>query len=375
MQNNIQTCTEIKSCFGGRFAGKTVLVTGHTGFKGSWLCLWLKELGARVVGYSLPAPTNPSHFELLGLGIESHIGDVRDLNSLSRIYESVQPELVFHLAAQPLVRLSYDQPVETFTSNVTGTVNVLEAARQVDSVRAIVSVTSDKVYENFESDIGYRETDRLGGSDPYSCSKACAELVVKSYRSSYFPLSKFGNDHSTLIATARAGNVFGGGDWALDRLVPDAVRAASVGEKLQVRHPGSVRPWQHVLEPLAGYLLLADRLLNGEQAFAKEWNFGPSAESTVSVANLVEEMQVSWPKIAYDSPDLAEQPHETNVLKLDSSRAQEGLNWHPIWGFQTSVRYTAQWYQRFYDSGRVNSLDDLAKFIEAAAMCQMEWAQ
>jgi CDP-glucose 4,6-dehydratase len=375
MQDNMQTCTDIKSCFGGRFAGKTVLVTGHTGFKGSWLCLWLQSLGANVVGYSLPAPTDPNHFELLGLEIESHIGDVRDLDRLTNVYQSAQPEIIFHLAAQPLVRLSYDQPVETFTSNVTGTVNVLEAARRVDSVRAIVSVTSDKVYENFESEIGYRESDRLGGSDPYSCSKACAELIVKSYRNSFFPISKFENDHSTLIATARAGNVFGGGDWALDRLIPDAVRAASVGERLQVRHPGSVRPWQHVLEPLTGYLLLADRLLSGEAAFAKEWNFGPDADSTVSVANLVEEMQLSWPQIDYDSPNLAEQPHETNILKLDSSQAQNELNWHPVWEFQTSVRKTANWYRSFYESEHVNSLDDLSSFIEAAANCRLEWAQ
>ena len=343
----MQTCTEIKSCFGGQFAGRTVLVTGHTGFKGSWLCLWLQSLEARVVGYSLPAPTKPSHFDLLNLDVESYIGDVRELDGLKQVYETTQPELVFHLAAQPLVRLSYNQPVETFTSNVTGTVNVLEAARHVDSVRAIVSVTSDKVYENFESEVGYCETDRLGGSDPYSCSKACAELVVKSYRNSFFPMSKHGTDHATLIATARAGNVFGGGDWAQDRLVPDAIRAASVGEKLQVRHPRSVRPWQHVLEPLTGYLLLADQLLNGEKAFAKEWNFGPDVESNVSVAELVETMQVSWPKIAYESPDLDQQPHETKILKLDSSQAQQELNWNPVWDFQTSVRYTAQWINAF----------------------------
>ena len=375
MLNQMKTHSNITSCFGGRFAGKSVLVTGHTGFKGSWLCLWLQELGAHVVGYSLPAPTEPSHFDLLELDIESHIGDVRELDQLTRLYESVQPELVFHLAAQPLVRLSYDQPVETFTSNVTGTVNVLEAARRVDSVRGIVAVTSDKVYENFESDVGYCEGDRLGGADPYSCSKACAELVVKSYRHSYFPLSKFCAEHSTLVATARAGNVFGGGDWALDRLIPDAVRAASAGEKLQVRHPESVRPWQHVLEPLAGYLLLADRLLGGEEVFAREWNFGPDAESTVSVAKLVEEMHRSWPKIAYQSPELAEQPHETKVLKLNSSQAQNDLNWNPVWDFETSVQRTAQWYQQFYENGHVNSRDDLSKFVAAAATSQLEWAQ
>ncbi len=364
---------ELTSCFGGSFAGRTVFVTGHTGFKGSWLSMWLSELGARVVGFSLDAPTNPNHFDLLDLGIQSHIGDVRDLDLLTRIYEQTQPELIFHLAAQPLVRLSYEQPIETFTSNVTGTVNVLEAARRVDSVRAIVGVTSDKVYENIESELGYCESDRLGGADPYSCSKACAELIVNSYRSSFFPPDRFGAGHRTLIATARAGNVFGGGDWASDRLIPDAVRAASAGKRLQVRHPQSVRPWQHVLEPITGYLLLAQQLLDGNEAFGKSWNFGPNAQGNVSVANLVNEMQATWPNVAYDSPELIDQPHETNILKLNSSQAQQSLKWFPVWDWQTSVRHTAQWYQKYYESGTVGSRDDLKHFISDAVKLQMDW--
>ena len=365
---------EIGSNFGGRFAGRTILVTGHTGFKGSWLCLWLQSLGARVVGYSLPTPTNPNHFDLLSLDVESHIADVRDLAALKRVYQQTQPELVMHLAAQPLVRLSYDQPLETFTSNVTGTANVLEAARGVESVCAIICVTSDKVYENYESEIGYRESDRLGGSDPYSCSKACAELIVQSYRNSFFPAEKFGNGHQTLIATARAGNVFGGGDWALDRLVPDAVRAASQGQKLNIRHPNSVRPWQHVLEPLAGYLLLAERLLGGDQAFAKEWNFGPESSCNVSVASLIDEMHRAWPEIVHESPSITiESPHETSILKLDSSLARKELNWLPVWDWRTSVRYTAEWYQRFYESGNINSHRDLHQFVSDAAKRQIAW--
>ena len=372
----MESLPNISKCFGGRFAGRTVLVTGHTGFKGSWLCLWLKSLGARVVGYSLPAPTDPNHFQLLNLDVESHLGDVRELESLTALFKSVRPELVLHLAAQPLVRLSYDQPVETFTSNVTGTVNVLQAARAVNCVRAIVCVTSDKVYENFESEIGYCETDRLGGADPYSCSKACAELIVKSYRESFFSIKKYGIEHETLIATARAGNVFGGGDWALDRLVPDAIRAAAAREAVSIRNPHSVRPWQHVLEPLAGYLLLSERLLDGQKAFAREWNFGPGAEANVSVGSIVNEMQNAWPSVTVHSPETANQlgPHETSMLKLDSTLARESLNWLPVWDWQQSVRRTTQWYQRFYDSDVANSHDDLNQYVRDAASLGMEWA-
>ena len=372
----VESLPDISNCFGGRFAGRTVLMTGHTGFKGSWLCLWLKALGARVVGYSLPAPTDPNHFQLLNLDVESHLGDVRDLESLTSVFKSVCPELVLHLAAQPLVRLSYDQPVETFTSNVSGTVNVLQAARAVDSVRAIVCVTSDKVYENVESEIGYCETDRLGGADPYSCSKACAELIVKSYRESFFSIKHYGIKHETLIATARAGNVFGGGDWALDRLVPDAIRAAVAREAVSIRNPHSVRPWQHVLEPLAGYLLLSDRLLDGQKVFAREWNFGPGAEDNVSVGSIVNEMQNAWPSVTVNSPENVnpQGPHETSMLKLDSTLARESLNWLPVWDWQQSVRKTTQWYQRFYDSNVANSQDDLNQYVRDAESLGLEWA-
>ena len=364
----------IKTCFGGRFEGRTVLVTGHTGFKGSWLCLWLHLMGAKVVGYSLPAPTSPNHFDLLDLEIQSHIDDVKNLQSLSRVFEQVQPEIVFHLAAQPLVRLSYQEPVETFTSNLDGTVNVLEAARRVSSIGAIVCVTSDKVYENQESETGYCESDPLGGADPYSASKACCELIVKSYRDSFFSNNSSGNQNSTLIATARAGHVFGGGDWAADRLVPDAVRAAAAGKSMELRNPGSVRPWQHVLEPLTGYLLLADRLLQGDRDLATAINFGPNPEGNVSVSALVDQMKLTWPEVTWSSPNLNSGPHETNILKLDSGFARRALGWTPVWNWQRAVERTTQWYRNYYESKHVDTVEDLGQFVRDAEALGMEWA-
>ncbi len=263
--------------FGGAYAGRTALVTGHTGFKGSWLALWLEELGCRVVGYSLPPPTEPNHFGLLSLRCRSEAGDVRDRARLAAVVRECRPDVVFHLAAQPLVRRSYREPAETFEANALGTVSVLEACRATP-VKAVVSVTTDKVYENREWCWGYREADPLGGFDPYSCSKACAELIAACYRGSFFNPAEYGRSHRTLVATARAGNVIGGGDWAEDRLVPDLARAAAAGRPLALRNPASVRPWQHVLEPLAGYLLLGQRLLEGDARCAEAWNFGPGED-------------------------------------------------------------------------------------------------
>ena len=366
--------TEIKNCFGRRFAGTRVLVTGHTGFKGSWLCLWLQELGAKVAGYSLPAPTEPSHFELLDLDIQSHISDVRDLDALKSTFESEQPSIVFHLAAQPLVRQSYQTPVDTFTSNVDGTLNVLQAARAVDSIRAIVCITSDKVYSNQESENGYCESDPLGGADPYSASKACCEILVNSYRDSFFPLQHYGKKHKTLIATARAGNVFGGGDWAADRLVPDAARAAAAGRHVELRHPGSVRPWQHVLEPLAGYILLAERLVQGDCQLPSAINFGPHREGNVSVAAIIDQMATVWPAVGWRSPSVDTGPHETNVLKLDYGLAEQALAWEPVWNWQQGIQHTAAWYQNFYDSGRIDSRADLQRYVNNSAAQGMDWA-
>jgi CDP-glucose 4,6-dehydratase len=355
------------------YRGRTVLVTGHTGFKGSWLCLWLRELGARVVGFSLAPPTEPNHYRLLGLDMESVLGDVRDASAVQAVVDSAQPAIVFHLAAQPLVRLSYRRPVETLSANILGTMNVYEACRAVGCVRAIVSITSDKAYENRESSTGYRETDPMGGSDPYSCSKGCAELITSCYRSSYFPARGYGSAHRTLLASARAGNVIGGGDWAEDRLIPDAVRAAARGEAAALRNPRSVRPWQHVLEPLSGYLLLGSRLLQGRTEFAEAWNFGPDEQGAVAVEAVVDKMQKCWPGLrCVVTPDPSG-PQETKVLKLDSTKARERLGWRPVWDWAEAVERTALWYRRYHEQGAVRSREDLAQYTRDALRRGCAW--
>jgi CDP-glucose 4,6-dehydratase len=366
--------SDLPRCFADAYRGRTVLVTGHTGFKGSWLALWLRELGARVVGFSHPPPTRPSHFDLLGLDMESAIGDVREPAALTDLFRRAKPEAVFHLAAQPLVRRSYREPAETFTSNVVGTLNVFEAARAAGSVRAIVSITSDKVYENLESDAGYVETDRLGGSDPYSCSKACCELLTSCYRQSYLPNAKFGKDHHTLLASVRAGNVIGGGDWAEDRLLPDAVRAAVTNEPLRIRSPRSVRPWQHVLEPLAGYLLVGQKLLEKQVSAADAWNFGPEDEGNVEVETVAGRFREVWPKLRVEVTANPSGPHETKVLKLDSGKAKRELGWRPVWGWREAVGRAADWYRRQHEEGAVASRDDLRDYVAAARRLGLGWA-
>ena len=365
-----------ESLFGGIYAGKTALVTGHSGFKGSWLMLWLQELGCRVVGYSLPAPTEPNHLGLLSLNGTTVTGDVRDRSRLAGVVREYRPDIVFHLAAQPLVRRSYRDPVETFDSNILGTVSVFEACRaSALSPQAIVCVTSDKVYENRECAWGYRETDSLGGYDPYSCSKACTELIAACYRNSYFNLAEYGRSHGTLLATARAGNVIGGGDWAEDRLVADLVRATVEGRPLVLRNPHSVRPWQHVLEPLSGYLLLGHKLLQQQAAFAGAWNFGPDEDGAVSVAAIVEQFQAVWPRVCYEYQPPASAPHEAGLLKLDSSKARDQMNWSPVWKWTEAVAVTAEWYRAFYESGKPLSRRDLAAYVEAARRHNLSWSQ
>jgi CDP-glucose 4,6-dehydratase len=355
------------------YRGRTVLVTGHTGFKGSWLCLWLRELGARVVGFSLAPAAEPNHFGLLKLEMESILGDVRDAAAVRSVVEGYQPSIVFHLAAQPLVRLSYRQPVETLTTNVLGTVNLYEACRGAGCARAIVSITSDKAYENRESLHGYRETDPMGGSDPYSCSKGCAELVTACYRASYFSGTGNSSSDRTLLASARAGNVIGGGDWAEDRLIPDTVKAAARGEPALLRNPRSVRPWQHVLEPLSGYLMLGSELLRGHADFAEGWNFGPDDEGAVEVEAVVRKMRECWPDLRYHvAPDPCG-PHETRMLKLDSGKARQRLGWRPVWDWTEAVERTAHWYRRFHEQGTVCSREDLARYVQDARRRGCEW--
>lgn len=360
--------------FNNFYRGKRVLVTGNTGFKGSWLVLWLLKLGAKVVGYSLNLPTNPNHHEILSLDFETIWGDIRNLEKLQKIFEAFRPDVVFHMAAQPLVRKSYQNPIETFETNVMGTVNVFEACRQTDSIKAIVNITSDKCYENREWAWGYRENDPMGGHDPYSASKGCAELVAASYRRSYFPLEEYQKSHQTLVSSVRAGNVIGGGDWGEDRLVPDIMRAASRNEKVIIRNPRATRPWQYVLEPLAGYLLLGQRLLEGGKQFSGAWNFGPNQEGHIEVLKVVEEMQKYWERIDFQLAHDEKNPHEANLLKLDCSKAHTVLGWQPVWDSSIMLAKTAQWYREFYESGRVLSQEQLAEYIDDAKRKQMCWA-
>lgn len=324
--------------------GKRVLLTGHTGFKGSWLSLWLQDMGAELVGYALPPPTQPSLFEVaqVGLGMTSVLGDVRDLGSLQSTLDSHQPEIVFHLAAQALVRHSYQNPVETYATNIMGTVHLLESVRNCPSVKAVVNVTTDKCYENREWAWGYRENEALGGFDPYSSSKGCAELVTAAYRKSYFQVPNQ-TDKAVAIATARAGNVIGGGDWALDRLVPDILAAFEQKRQVDIRNPKAVRPWQHVLEPLRGYLMLAEKLYEQGPAFAEAWNLGPRDEDCKPVSWIVAQMASLWGPSARWQVDANSHPHEANHLKLDASKALTRLHWQPRLGVSRALELIVDW--------------------------------
>jgi CDP-glucose 4,6-dehydratase len=344
-------------------------VTGHTGFKGSWLSLWLTELGAELTGISLAPPTSPNHWDLLHLTIADNRTDVRDADAVRQAMHRARPEIVFHLAAQALVRRSYRNPLETWSTNVMGTANILDACRQVDGVSAIVVVTTDKCYENQERPHGYLETDRLGGHDPYSASKAGAEIVAASYRSAFF-----GREHTPLLATARAGNVIGGGDWSEDRLIPDLVRATAAGRKLDVRSPDATRPWQHVLESLGGYLSLGANLLDGRREFEGAWNFGPALDDGLTVAGLLDRMHASWPGLAW-SVSRDPQPHEARLLCLDSTKAREKLGWRPVWDLDAALRATAEWYRRYLEDGQIDSRAQLRQYqadAEAAATGQQQ---
>lgn len=348
--------------------GKRVLLTGHTGFKGSWMSLWLKEMGADLTGFSLNAPTIPSLFvdARVADGMRSIIGDVRDLDAVKEVFAEAQPEIVIHMAAQPLVRESYNFPVETFAINVMGTVHILEAVRQTASVRSVVIVTTDKCYENKEWFWGYREDEPMGGFDPYSNSKGCAELVTSSYRQSYFNPAKY-DSHKVAIASARAGNVIGGGDWAADRIIPDAVRHLREARPAPVRNPHAVRPWQHVLEPLAGYLALGRRLMGSDAAaFCTAWNFGPAAGADATVRELVERFCADWGGGRWEDLSAAGAPHETAVLRLCSDKATRDLGWRPRWDLAETIRRTAAWYYRYYQapaaSLRETSLNDIIAY-------------
>jgi len=330
--------------------------------------LWLTQLGANVSGISLPPDTSPSHWTLLNLPLVSHLTDINDAHKLHQLLQDIQPELVFHLAAQPLVRKSYQEPIATWQTNVMGTANLLEACRFQSSVKAIVVITTDKVYENNAQGIPFTEMDSLGGYDPYSASKAACELVVQSYRRSFFA------EKGVLLASARAGNVVGGGDWATDRLIPDIIRAMHDQSPLMIRYPAAIRPWQHVLDSLSGYLCLAHRLLKGdiENDKAAAWNFGPAPEHSRKVSDVLTQMKVHWPELIWNESDKASL-HEAECLMLDSSAAQAHLGWKPVWDFEQTAQYTAEWYQRFYLDGQIISQQQIDQYIRSAQMNGAAW--
>ncbi len=347
---------------------KKVFITGHTGFKGSWLCLWLSHLGAEVAGYALDPPTDPNLFELCRVDklVHTTIADVRDGAKLTRAMQAAKPDIVIHMAAQPLVRDSYKIPVETYSINVMGTVNLFEAVRQCKSIKAVINITTDKCYDNKEWVWGYRENEPLGGYDPYSNSKACSELVTAAYRSSYFNPADHAM-HGVSIASARAGNVIGGGDWAADRLIPDIVRAILKKEKVVIRNPLAVRPWQHVLEPLSGYLLLAQKLFEDGPRYAEAWNFGPDDCDAKPVLWLVERLCAKWGDGASYSHDKGAHPHEAHYLKLDCSKAKAGLGWRPLWTLDKAIDSVVSWtraYKAKEDVGEV-CLKQIEEYISA----------
>ncbi|HVM87569.1 MAG TPA: CDP-glucose 4,6-dehydratase [Puia sp.] len=358
----------MNSLFNNTYSNKKVLLTGHTGFKGSWLLLWLKELGATVKGLSLEPATQPAHISLLDLFDENSVADIRNYDIVSKAVSDFQPDIIFHLAAQPIVKRSYRDPLETFNTNLMGTVNVLEAARNSRSVKAIVNITTDKVYQNHEWHWPYRETDRLGGHDPYSTSKACVELLHESYKKSYF------KELGILSATARAGNVIGGGDWSENRLIPDIVKATVKSEQTEIRNPQSVRPWQHVLDPLSGYLMLGQHLLEGNALAEGAWNFGPDIKDCLSVAQVLNEFSHYWPGILWKDVSMNKKDHESNMLRLDCSKAFYELGWTPVWPIEIAVQKTASWYKNFYQNNSLNSFNNLKEYISDAIAKKATWA-
>lgn len=353
--------------FGDSYRGKSVFLTGHTGFKGSWLAAWLVEMGARVSGFALPPSSSPNHWDLLELSMADERGDIRDAAALRAALERARPDIVFHLAAQSLVRCSYREPLETWSTNVLGTATVLDACRSLPGLQAVVVVTTDKVYANREWPWGYREVDRLGGHDPYSASKAATELLCDSYAKAFFQ-----QPGAPLLATARAGNVIGGGDWSEDRLIPDLVRAVASRQSLEIRSPGATRPWQHVLDCLSGYLLLGQRLLAGQRDVAESWNFGPGPADNRAVASVLESLQSHWPALQWHLTRDGH-PHEAGLLYLDSAKARSRLAWQPAWSLERALAATAEWY-REQAGGRVLTQAQIADYVASAEKAGCAWA-
>lgn len=356
--------------FDGAYDGARVLLTGHTGFKGSWLAAWLAQLGAQVTGLSLAQLDEPNHWTPLQDCAVDLRGDVRDAGTVTDAVSQARPDIVFHLAAQTLVRQSYGAPLDSWSTNVMGTANVLEACRRTPGVRAVVVVTTDKVYANREWHWGYRENDTLGGHDPYSASKAACEILVESYRKSFWQAGA-----SVLLASARAGNVIGGGDWAPDRLVPDLVRAVQSNQPLEIRSPASTRPWQHVLDCLSGYLMLGQQLLAGNAPFADSWNFGPAAQDNRSVADLLGMLNGYWPQLQWAARPPSQPLHEAGLLLLDCAKAHNVLGWRPTLALPDALSMTADWYRHHHATGQSLALEQLRQYVQMAAARGNRWAR
>jgi len=362
--------------FSGVYKNKTVLITGSSGFKGSWLSYWLSEMGANVIGFSKDIPTNPCHIKFLGEPyINFTIGNVCNIIDLEKSLINNKIDLVFHLAAQPLVRYSYKNPVETFQTNVMGVVNILEVCKKYNSIKGIVIVSSDKCYENFEDNRSYNENDRVGGYDPYSASKGCTELVVSSFRRSYFSEQTFGAKHSFILSSVRAGNVIGGGDWSEDRLIPDIVKNAANKVTTEIRNPMATRPWQHVLEPLSGYLLIGQKIIEGDITVSDAWNFGPANEATLPVIEVLKKASQIWSAIFYETPLQQDVLHEASLLRLDCKKANTQLNWHPVWDTNMAIEKAINWYKKFYNTGKINTETDLIDYVNDARKLNYVWTQ
>ncbi len=365
--------------FNNIYKGKKVLLTGHTGFKGSWLTLWLKQLEAEVIGYSLEPPTDPSLFEILNLEKEiiHVIGDIRNEKKLKETFEKYKPDIVIHMAAQPLVRYSYMNPKETYETNVIGTLNVFEAVKETETVRVVINVTSDKCYENKEWVYGYRENDPMGGYDPYSSSKGCAELLTSAYRNSFFNPENYGKTHNVALASVRAGNVIGGGDWAEDRLIPDCIRALSKKETIYIRNPHATRPWQHVLEPLSGYLWLGALMWQDPTKYSEGWNFGPNDEDILTVEEIVKDVIKIWGNGEY-VVNSDNRFHEAKLLKLDISKAHFYLKWKPVYNAKKSLVETVNWYKTYFSNPEKIydfTINQLLSYIKEAENKGLIWTK
>jgi len=339
------------------YKGKKIWISGVTGFKGSWLAKWLLKLGATIQGFALTPNTLPNHFELLNLekDIQFIDGDVRNYDSVRQCIQDFKPDMIFHLAAQPIVRQSYSNPHYTFDTNIMGTINILEVCKKIKEIQTIIIITSDKVYENIGESTRFKEHDKLGGYDPYSASKACAEIIVSSYRDSFF------NNTGTLLSSVRAGNVIGGGDWSDDRIIPDIIRSITNKEKLEIRNPYAIRPWQHVLDCLYGYLLLNKMMLNGKEFYASAWNFGPSEESEITVENVIKQVDTMWPvEYFVKKSDIIETP----VLKLNSEKAKTFLGWNPLFDIKKTINLTIDWYKSYYEHNIILTEDQIDYYME-----------